>query len=438
MHQAQAPALAVEHDRAKASGCDLSRPAGVSSPPGAEGRTLEEPDMKKLLLIGAGHTNAQVLRAWVDEPQPGVEVVVVAPSTQAPYSGMVPGWLSGVYAFEEICIDFSALARAAGAKFIVDELASLDPDRRIVRLGSGEELGYDILCLNVGSTLNPPVLPNTLVLPLRPLGRLRSAWDTLLSTIERDAGTAPFVVTAVGGGAAGVEALLACLARLRAKQPGRVIRGQLVTRGASLLPGLAPGAVKGARRVLERAGVTIRLATQINDEIARSSDLILWATGAEAHAWQRNCGLAVSERGFIRVDSHLRSVSHPQVFAVGDCAEWAEPLPKAGVYAVRMGPALVQNVRAALSGLADGLGHFRPQRNFLVLLATGDGNAIASRGRWSAHGPLFGRLLWLWKDHIDRKFIALFKVAATGDEEHRPADVFTEIEPSRSADGRAH
>jgi pyridine nucleotide-disulfide oxidoreductase family protein len=391
--------------------------------------------MKKLLLIGAGHTNAQVLRAWVDEPLSDVEVVVVAPSTRAPYSGMVPGWLSGVYAFEEICIDFFALARAAGAKLIVDELASLDPDRRIVRLAGGKELGYDILCLNVGSTLNPPAVSDTLLLPLRPLGRLRSAWETLLSTIERDARTTPLTVTAVGGGAAGVEALLACLARLRAKQPGRVIRGQLVTRGASLLPGLAPRAVGGARRALERAGVTVHLATEISEEIAKSSDLILWATGAEAHAWQRDSGLAVSERGFIRVDSHLRSVSHRDVFAVGDCAEWADPLPKAGVYAVRMGPALVQNVRAALEGKADRLKQFEPQRNFLVLLATGDLKAIASRGRWAAHGWLLGRALWLWKDRIDRKFLSLFTVASAGDEEHRPADVFTTAEPSRSADG---
>ena len=92
----------------------------------------------------------------------------------------------------------------------------------------------------------------------------------------------------------------------------------------------------------------------------------------------------------------MRSVSHPQVFAVGDCAEWAEPLPKAGVYAVRMGPVLDHNLRAAL-GEGTPIA-YAPQRRYLVLLATADGRAIASRGGFGAAG----RWVWRWKDHIDR------------------------------------
>ncbi len=391
---------------------------------------------KKLLLIGAGHTNAQVLRAWLEEPQPGAEIVVVGPSTRAPYSGMVPGWLCGVYAFEEICIDFFALARAAGATLLVDELTSLDPDRRVVRLASGKELEYDVLSINVGSTLNPPTVSGALLLPLRPLGRLRAEWERLLASVERDAATTPLTVTAVGGGAAGVEALLSCLWRLRASQPGRAIRGQLVTRGATLLPGLAPRAIASARRVLERNGVDIHLATEFSDAFAKSSDIILWATGAEAHAWQHKSGLAVSDRGFIRVDSYLRSASHPNVFAVGDCSEWSDPLPKAGVYAVRMGPTLIHNVRAALAGNTDALTRFEPQKHFLVLLAVGGRNAIASRGRWAAYGNLLGHALWRWKDYIDRKFISLFRIEPSAGDEQRPNDlVFTPANPSRRADG---
>jgi pyridine nucleotide-disulfide oxidoreductase family protein len=362
--------------------------------------------MKRLLLVGAGHANAQVLRSLVDAPLGGVEVTVVTPNALAPYSGMVPGWLSGAYAFPEICVDFAPLAAAAGATFVVDELRGLEPDRRRVLMASGGTLDYDVLSLNVGSTLNPPSLPGKLVVSLRPLGRLRESWDALLSVIENKPADTPFNVTAVGGGAAGVEAILGCLSRLRALQPKRTIHGTLVTRGKTLLPGLAPGAIKAAHKVLAKAGVSVLLNAEFDDRLAEASDLILWATGAEAHKWQLGSGLAVSERGFIRVDSQLRSVSHPDVYAVGDCAEWEKPLPKAGVYAVRMGPALVRNLRAALG---DGSSSdYTPQRNFLVLLATGDRRAIASRGRWSGHGTLLGRGLWHWKDHIDREFLERF------------------------------
>ncbi len=361
--------------------------------------------MKRLLLIGAGHAHAQVLRDWVRAPVPGVELVLVSPARLAPYSGMVPGWLAGVYAFEAICIDFHALAAAAGARFVQDELLALDTRRCLVTLTSGAELGFDLLSLNIGSTLTPPAVDSAM-LSLRPLGRLHEAWQAQLAAIAASGSNTPFTVTAIGGGAAGFESLLAVLAKLRVLQPGRPIQGALVTRSSHLLPGLAPGAVRAANQALAQAGATLHLNTPWSETIAQRSNLVLWATGAEAHAWQRDAGrrggLAVSERGFIRVDALLRATSHPQVFAVGDCAEWAPPLPKAGVFAVRMGPVLSRNLRAALgAGTAT---DYRPQRHYLALLALADGRAIAARGGWSAQG----RWLWRWKDHIDRQFLRRF------------------------------
>ncbi|MDQ2928881.1 MAG: FAD-dependent oxidoreductase, partial [Pseudomonadota bacterium] len=155
---------------------------------------------------------------------------------------------------------------------------------------------------------------------------------------------------------------------------------------------------------------------------AGSTDVVLWATGAEAHSWQRGCGLAVSDRGFIRIDERLRSCSHPQVHAVGDCAEWARPLPKAGVFAVRMGPVLSRNLRAALG--AGTPVPYAPQRRYLALLATADGRAIASWGRWS----LQGRWLWRWKDRIDRAFVGRFVIAGPSLATNPPTPVSGETE----------
>ncbi len=357
-----------------------------------------------LLLVGAGHAHAQVLADWARAPVAGVQLTVVSPSALAPYSGMVPGWLAGNYGFEEICIDFAALAAAAGAKLLIDEVQGVDALAREVRLASGAVLGWDVLSLNVGSTLLPPAgLPGR-VMSLRPLGRLRAAWDELLA--QQAAGAAPIAhVTAVGGGAAGVEALLAVLARLRRLQPQQAIGGTLVTRG-ELLPGLAPGAVRAARRALQQAGVTVHTGTGFDAAQARPDGLLLWATGAQAHPWQRHSGLATRASGFFQVDRQLRCTGQSRVFAVGDCAEWATPLPKAGVYAVRMGPVLTANLRATLGGQA--LADYRPQHRFLALLSTADGHAIATRGRWSLQGGWLGRMAWRWKDHIDRSFLARF------------------------------
>jgi len=390
--------------------------------------------MKRLLLVGAGHAHALVLRELCLRPLAGVDVCVVSPEPLAPYSGMVPGWLAGHYGFSEIVIDFPALAQAAGARWLQAEMLSLDPARRELQLDNGGTLDYDVLSLNVGSTLNPPasrhaqhtqLKQHTQILPLRPLSALRARYERLVQRFINDSSEQPFTVTAIGGGAAGFEALLAVLQRLRSLRPDRRVHGALLTRGTQLLPGLAPAARRAAQRALERAGVTVELGSGWSSRVEDRSDVVLWATGAEAQGWQRDPArrgaLAVDDEGFIRIDEQLRSVSHPQVFATGDCASWPRrALPKAGVHAVRMGPVLAGNLRAALGGDgnpagdsvqgASALSAHRPQRQFLALLSTGDGRAIASRGPFGAEGAW----AWRWKDRIDRRFLNQFHALVPG------------------------
>jgi pyridine nucleotide-disulfide oxidoreductase family protein len=386
--------------------------------------------MKRLVLAGAGHAHARVLRALVRQPMHGVEIVVISPEPLAPYSGMVPGWLSGHYRFDEIAIDFPPLAAAAGARWCQGEIHALDPARRQLQLADGSTLDYDVLSLNVGSTLQPPPAEHAQMLPLRPLAMLHRRYEFLLERWAYEPADRPFVVTAMGGGAAGFEALLAVLARLRALRPDHIVHGSLLTRGTRLLPGLAPAARRAAQRALDRAGVTVQLGSGWCTSVDRSSDVVIWATGAEAHAWQRDPArrgsLAVDEQGFVRINEQLRSVSHTQVFATGDCASWSgQALPKAGVHAVRMGPVLASNLRAALMvpAAAGDLRVHRPQRHFLALLATGDGRAIASRGPFGVEGAW----AWRWKDRIDRHFLQQFLATQAGSQpaptHKQPAEV---------------
>jgi selenide,water dikinase len=78
------------------------------------------------------------------------------------------------------------------------------------------------------------------------------------------------------------------------------------------------------------------------------------------------------------------------------------------VYAVRAGPPLAANLRAALLGLP--LRRYTPQRRTLYLLSCGKRRAIASWGGFSAEGAW----VWRWKDRIDRAFIARFTRAEPG------------------------
>ena len=133
-------------------------------------------------------------------------------------------------------------------------------------------------------------------------------------------------------------------------------------------------------------------------------DLVLLASGAAAPAWLAQSGLATDERGFALVHATLQSVSHPEVCAIGDCATLrSAPHPRSGVYAVRQGEALSDNLRLLVGGAAPQ--PYVPQKKALVLLTCGARYAIAERGRWSAQG----RWVWWWKDRIDRRWIKSFR-----------------------------
>jgi len=362
--------------------------------------------MKHLLLLGAGHAHALVLKNLAAAPLKDVTVTVVSPHALAPYSGMVPGWLAGAYRWQDICINFAPLAQAAGARFVLGEVAALEAANGRVSLADGQTLQADVVSLNIGSTLHaPPGLPGQ-TLALRPLAQLGQAWPAVLANLQAPHAGPALKVAAVGGGAAGVECLLAALAAL-GRQRTRLAHGTLFSGSDRLLPGLAPRAAAAALAALTAAGVDVVLRTRADVARLQPFDLVLWAAGAQAHDWPAHSGLAVSEAGFVCVDADLRSNSHPQVFAAGDCAHWQPPLPKAGVYAVRMGPVLAHNLRAALC--SSPLQRYVPQEKTLALLATGAGQAIATRGNWCLAGPLWGRAAWRWKDHIDRAFLAQFK-----------------------------
>jgi selenide,water dikinase len=187
----------------------------------------------------------------------------------------------------------------------------------------------------------------------------------------------------------------------------------LVSADSDILRGHPPAVRRMAAEALRGAGIAVirgasakrvgAAGVVLDNGHALEADHVLAATGPAAAEWVARSGLALTDDGFIRVDRYLRSTSHENVFAVGDCASNPErPRPKSGVFSVRAGLPLAANLRRALTGQRL-LGH-RPGRWSLYLLSCGRRYAIASWGPFSWSGES----VWRWKDRIDRAFISRF------------------------------
>lgn len=369
---------------------------------------------RHLLLAGAGHAHLFVLERLATSPHPDLQATLVSPSRWQYYSGMLPGWLAGHYAVEDIRLDMAFLAEKAGARFIEDRIEAVAAGANQVRLATGSVISYDLLSLDIGSATDWAPLPTT-DLPLvtiKPLDAFLGHWSQL---VEQAKHRQPFHLVVAGAGAAGIE--LAFSSRHRLGSLNAESRVSLAAGSGGLLQGHAPSVRRRVLAELDRQGIEVlphRLThtggvLTLDNVMSLAADAVIAATGARAPAFLGTSGLALDDDGFIRVDACHRSLSHANVFAAGDIASRNEPrISRSGVHAVRAGPVLADNLHAALSG--GELRAYRPRRNVLYLIACGRRSAILSWGGFS----LQGNWVWRWKDWIDRRFIRRFSPLGGG------------------------
>ena len=367
-----------------------------------------------LVLIGGGHAHVQVIRALAERPEPGLTVTLVTDRPMTPYSGMLPGHVAGIYSRAEMHIDLGRLARVCGVTLIQSAATAIDRDRRQVKMEDGTVLSYETLSLNIGITPDLSAIAGAERhgIAVKPLSRFLDRLDGLLGEAEHPDG--PRRILVVGGGAAGFEMALALRARLRTFKATRRPFWIGLAAGNGLVALLNPGVRLRVRAALARHEVTVLddfRAMEVTADGVRAQDgrfvdanAVLISTAARAPAWLQTTGLRTDAGGFIQTSRDLVALDDPAIFAVGDCATVHEdPMPKAGVFAVRQGAALTRNLRRRVRG-SHLIPHW-PDRDYLTLLMTGDGSAIAGRGEWFA---LEGKWVWRWKDWIDRRFMRQF------------------------------
>ena len=215
-------------------------------------------------------------------------------------------------------IPLRSLLRRTGIRLVIDRATDIDLEDRQVELASeAEPVEYDRLVYALGSHADLDAIPGA------------AEHATAVATAEharqlRDRVGSAGTIAVVGGGLTGIETVT----ELAETYPDRTVR--LVTRGT-------PGAMLNDRarqhlsRTFDRLGIEVltdaAVAKVAGDGLLLESgdhvdaDAVVWTTGFAVPVLARQAGLGVDGRGRMLVDTTLRSVSHPNVYGVGDAAD---------------------------------------------------------------------------------------------------------------------
>jgi NADH:quinone reductase (non-electrogenic) len=265
------------------------------------------------------------------------------------------------------------------ARFIEASAESVDLEQRLVRAvtpdGVAYALPFDHLVVALGASTNDALIPGSSHgLTFKTMADALVLRNHLIECFERADAAADetqrrgcLTVAVIGGGLVGTElvgeltAFADDVLRFYPRIHSKEVRFYLFEAGPRILPELDAKLAATAARVLERRGVDIRVSTRVRsidagrvrleNETIESGTIVL-APGIVPSAIASAIAVEHDQRGRISVDAAMRSRSHPQVWALGDCAAIpgpdGRPYPALAQHAIREARRLAENIKAVI------------------------------------------------------------------------------------------
>ncbi|MFG3340440.1 NAD(P)/FAD-dependent oxidoreductase [Glycomyces sp. NPDC048151] len=251
------------------------------------------------------------------------------------------------------------MLEGTGVELRLAKVTAVDADRKTVAVADADgaaELEYDTLVYALGSGWNDMGVPGTAEHAYEIASR-PGALKARERLARLDAGQS---VVVVGGGLTGVEAVTEIAEARPDLDVSIAVRSGF---GDWLTPKAAAHLRKVAEklgiRVHEHAGVTGVRADAVETEAGEiPAALTIWTTGFAVHPIAAATTLEVTDRGQIVVDRDMRSVSHPDVYAVGDAgygmSDVGKPLRMSCASGIPMAWIAADAIAAELTGAKRG------------------------------------------------------------------------------------
>lgn len=356
--------------------------------------------MKKLILAGAGHGHINVLKNLSKNPLDDCQISLITNFPRQYYSGMLSGFIEGIYSEDEISFDVEKLCREAKVDYILDEILEINSQEKVVKT-KNSVYDYDYLSMNLGRDSKEfykiDKSKSTYVKPISEIVRFKN-----ILASDTDLKTNPKNLIIVGAGASGIELALS----FKLAFPNLLIT--IITRGEKLLSKFNRPAQKIIKNTLKERHIKYSLGEELirvgDDYIEtnvgkRKYDYLLLSTGFSGDDISY-VGFETNKQNYLIIDNYLKA--DQRSLAIGDMTSLKNypDTPKTGVFAIKEGAILFENLKKLLVGEKN-LKAYKPQTLYMQIINLGKKKAIIS---W---GPLAfkGKSAWKIKDKIDRNYM---------------------------------
>lgn len=373
----------------------------------------------RLLLIGSGPAHLLLLAGLSRRTDPPRETMLLSSFPTEMTPGTLPGLLAGRYRPSEIGLNLERLARAAGARFLLGGVRSVDPQNRTVRLENGEALLYNAASFATGPYPASSDVPGTMRYAYF-IHALEQAIALVpeLETVVREVPEQTARVVVVGDSPEALEIAMTLRQVLDRLAAGK---GVVTLIGAAhAVWGERGVSAKLAEAALRRNDITAILGAQVievADHRLRLSngagvafDFLVWATGDQAPEYLTSSGLQIDREHHVIVDEHLQAVDGPGLFISGAVTiKKNGQLKRVGVDPAEGARVICDNLLAVLDGRGPSRS-YRSSRSRLTLAETGGKSAILAYGSMGLEGKWLMRL----KERADRKLMQRLSALGSG------------------------